>query len=159
MNAKHAFVFEHANDVLIVTPKGPFMEFRDNDLRNSYNEAYRLLNAPVTRHLLFDFAHLDDFGSTFVGIIFNLARAARSNNGETSLCHLSDNMRGMLKTLMLLENKKFNFSLKLYPNREVAIRKLEESSRREEFRKLEEFRKREEFRKLDEYTKLADMII
>ncbi|HQZ64912.1 MAG TPA: STAS domain-containing protein [Planctomycetaceae bacterium] len=129
MSKNHVFVFEHNADVLIVTPQGSFMEFRDDDVRNSYNEAYRLLFQPGARHLLIDFSNLDYFGSTFVGIILNLAKAARKNNGETALCHLSDNMRDMLKTLMLLENRKINFSMTPYPDREAALAKLAEFSK------------------------------
>lgn len=129
MTGKQLFEFELASDVLIVTPHGPFMEFRDNDIRNAYNEAYRLLNEPGTRHLLVDFSELDYFGSTFVGILLRLSQKARSSNGKGALCHLSDIMRDMLKTLMLLENPKIDFSMTSYTNREVAVRHLAEASR------------------------------
>lgn len=124
MTGKQLFDFELHSDVLIVTPHGPFQEFRDNDVRNGYNEAYRLLHEPTTRHLLVDFSHLDYFGSTFVGILLRLSQKARSSNGEAVLCHLSDNMRDMLKTLMLLENPKINFSMSSHANREVALQYL-----------------------------------
>lgn len=117
---KKVFEFEQAGNVLIVTAFGPFMEFRDSDLRNAYNEAYRRLSEPETKHLLVDFSQLDYFGSTFVGILIRLAKKARSNKGEAVLCHLSDNMRDMLKTLMLLENVKTDFYWVPYPNREAA---------------------------------------
>ena len=69
MTGKQLFEFELLSDVLIVTPNGPFIEFRDNDFRNAYNETYRLLSEPGTRHLLVDFSNLDYFGSTFVSIL------------------------------------------------------------------------------------------
>ncbi len=97
------------------------MEFRDNDIRNAYNEAYRLLSQPGTKHLVVDFSLLDYFGSTFVGILIRLAKKASGNQGQTLLCHLSENMRDMLKSLMLLENTKIEFSMKQVPSRADAL--------------------------------------
>lgn len=56
---KQLFEFELSGDVLILTANGPFLEFRDNDIRNGYNEAYRLLSQPGTKHLVVDFSLLD----------------------------------------------------------------------------------------------------
>jgi len=121
---KQLFEFELSGDVLILTANGPFMEFRDNDIRNGYNEAYRLLSQPGTKHLVVDFSLLDYFGSTFVGILVRLARKARGNQGQALLCHLSDNMREMLKTLMLLENPKIDFSMHQVKTRADALQQL-----------------------------------
>ncbi len=118
---KQLFDFELAGDVLILTAHGPFMEFRDNDIRNGYNEAYRRLCEAGVKHLLVDFSKLDYFGSTFVGILIRLAKRARGNGGEAYLCHLSDNMREMLKTLMLLENTKTDFFWVPFADRPSAL--------------------------------------
>ena len=124
MTDKPVFEFERHSDILIVMPNGPFNEFRDNDFRNAYNDTYRLLSEPGTRHLLVDFSNLDYFGSTFVSILLRLSQKSRTNKGETALCHLSENMRRMLKTLMLLENPKVDFSMSSHANREVALQHL-----------------------------------
>jgi anti-anti-sigma factor len=129
MTSKQVFEFEITADVLIVTPQGSFMEFRDVDIRNAYNESYRLLNEPGMRHLLMDFSQFEYFGSTFVGILVRLARKARSNKGEAALCHLSANMRDMMKTLMLLENPKIDFAFTSFPTRDAALQQLAEASR------------------------------
>jgi anti-anti-sigma factor len=123
-SARTVFEFEHHGNILVVTAHGPFMEFRDNDIRNAYNDAFRLLSEPGTRHLLVDFSQLDYFGSTFVGVLIRLARRARANSGQTALCCLTDNMREMLQTLMLLENPKVDFAMQPYPTREAAIKGL-----------------------------------
>lgn len=122
------FEFEQIGDVLIVVVHGPFMEFRDSEIRDGYNEAYRRLNEPDTRHLLVDFSSLEYFGSTFVGILIRLAKKARSNQGEAVLCHLSNHMMDMLKTLMLLENTKTDFYWVAYPDRESAIKAIAEKN-------------------------------
>ena len=118
---KQLFDYEVAGDVLVLTAHGPFMEFRDNDIRNAYNEAYRRLCEPGVKHLLVDFSQLDYFGSTFVGILIRLAKRARGNGGEAFLCHLSSNMKDMLKTLMLLENTKTDFFWVPFPDRTSAL--------------------------------------
>jgi anti-anti-sigma factor len=121
---KQIFGFEQCGEVLIVTALGSFMEFRDNDIRNGYNEAYRQLSEPGIRHLLVDFSAMQYFGSTFVGILIRLAKKARANKGDAALCHMSDNMKDMLKTLMLLENPKIDFSWVAYPDRAAALQAL-----------------------------------
>jgi anti-anti-sigma factor len=123
-SARTVFEFEHHGNILVVIAHGPFMEFRDNDIRNAYNDAFRLLSEPGTRHLLVDFSQLDYFGSTFVGVLIRLARRARANSGQTALCCLTDNMREMLRTLMLLENPRVDFAMQPYPTREAAIKGL-----------------------------------
>jgi anti-anti-sigma factor len=97
------------------------MEFRDSDVRNAYNEAYRLLSQPGARHLLVDFSRLEYFGSTFVGILIRLARKVRQCGGETVLCSLSGTMQEMLRTLMLLENTKTDFVMKPFADTPQAI--------------------------------------
>jgi anti-anti-sigma factor len=71
--------------------------------------------------LVIDFSKLDYFGSTFVGILIRLAKRARGNGGEAYLCCLSDNMRDMLKTLMLLENTKTDFFWIPFPDQATAL--------------------------------------
>lgn len=118
---RQLFEFEIASDTLLLTVNGPFMEFRDSDVRNAYNEAYRLLSQPGARHLLVDFSRLEYFGSTFVGILIRLARKVRQCGGETVLCSLSGTMQEMLRTLMLLENTKTDFVMKPFADTLQAI--------------------------------------
>jgi anti-anti-sigma factor len=97
------------------------MEFRDSDVRNAYNEAYRLLSQPGARHLLVDFSRLEYFGSTFVGILIRLARKVRQCGGETVLCSLAANMQEMLRTLMLLEDTETDFVMKPFADLPQAL--------------------------------------
>lgn len=123
---KQVFEFERSGNILIVVPTGSLMEFRDNEVRNAYNATYRFLSDPEVRHLLIDFSQLEYFASTFVGMLIRLAKKARQDGGEAVLCRLSDNMRKMMKTLMLLENTKTDFFWVPYPSREAAIAALAE---------------------------------
>ena len=118
---KQVFEFERSGDVLVVVPTGSLMEFRDNDIRNAYNDTYRYLNEPDVKHLLVDFSNLEYFASTFVGMLIRLAKKARQGGGEAVLCKLSDNMKQMMKTLMLLENTKTDFFWVPYESRDAAL--------------------------------------
>ena len=84
-SAKAVFEFERSGNLLIVIPTGSLMEFRDSDVRNAYNETYRLLNEPDVMHLLVDFSQLNYFASTFVCMLIRLARKARQGGGQAVL--------------------------------------------------------------------------
>ena len=101
------------------------MEFRDSDIRNAYNDTYRYLDDADVSHLLIDFSKLSYFASTFVGMLIRLAKKARAGGGEAVLCHLSDNMKQMMKTLMLLENTKTDFFWVPFDSREEAMASLQ----------------------------------
>lgn len=122
---KDVFEFERAGNVLIVVPTGSLIEFRDSDIRNAYNDTYRYLSEDETKHLLVDFSRLTYFGSTFVGMLIRLAKKTRQGGGEAVLCHLSDNMKDMMKTMMLLENTKTDFFWVPFKSREEAIASLD----------------------------------
>lgn len=118
------FEFETLGDTLVVTPTGSMMQVRDGDLRDAYNEIYRLLSQPEVCNLLIDFEKLDYFGSTFIGMLIRLAKKARADNGEAFLCCLSSTMRDMMKNLMLLENTKTDFFWTPFETREAAFEAL-----------------------------------
>jgi len=122
---KSVFEYENQNDILIVIANGSLIEFRDSDVREAYNETYRLLCQPETKHLLVDFSKLTYFGSTFIGMLIRLAKKTRQDGGEAVLCHLSDNMKDMMKTLMLLENTKTDFFWASFATRAEAIASLQ----------------------------------
>lgn len=115
------FQFVSHDDILVVMPVRDFMSLRDSDLRDAYNETYRLLMDGSVRHLIFDFEQMDYFGSTFVGIMIRLARKTRQNGGEAVLCNVSDDMLSMLKQLMLLENTATDFFWHKADDRAAAI--------------------------------------
>ncbi|MEZ6060237.1 MAG: STAS domain-containing protein [Planctomycetaceae bacterium] len=121
MTTNRAFQFERHERILIVVPSRELMQFRDSDIRDAYNDAYRLIDSSDYDHLLIDFSELDHFGSTFVGILIRLAKKVRLNGGEAALCNLNDNLREMLKTLMLLENTKTDFFWTPFESREAAV--------------------------------------
>lgn len=129
---KQVFAFERLDNVLVVVPTGSLIEFRDSDVRNAYNDTYRYLDDPEVQHLLIDFSSLTYFGSTFIGMLIRLAKKARAGGGEAVLCNLSDNMKQMMKTLMLLENTKTDFFWVPFDSREAALASLQKQDTADE---------------------------
>ena len=115
------FQFERGDETLVVTPAESMVQVRDGEIRDAYNETYRLLCQPEVSNLLIDFEKLDYFGSTFIGVLIRLAKKARADGGEAFLCCLSSTMRDMMKNLMLLENTKTDFFWTPFESRAEAL--------------------------------------
>lgn len=118
---RRIFDFECVGATVVLIPFGQFNEFRDHDIRNAYNDAYRMVTQPGVRHLLVDFSGLTYFGSTFVGILIRLAKKVRGDGGQAALCHLTDDMREMMNRLMLLENPRIGSSWSYFATRQEAL--------------------------------------
>ncbi len=120
------FEFTSFDDILVVTPIRDFMSLRESELRDAYNDTYRMLMDGRIRHLVFDFEKMQYFGSTFVGIMIRLAKKTRQSGGEAVLCNVSDDMQAMLKQLMLLENTATDFFWRNSDTRASAIEWLQQ---------------------------------
>ena len=59
-------------------------------------------------------------------MLIRLAKKARQGGGEAVLCNLSENMKQMMKTLMLLENTKTDFFWVPFDSRDAAMASLQE---------------------------------
>ncbi len=121
--SKHTqvFEFESVGTILIVVPQRNLMTVRDTELRDAYNETYRLLSDDAVQHLVVDFQHLDYFSSTFVGILIRLARKAQSGGGAAVLASMNEEIRRILKQLMLLENPNTDFLWQQQETRQAAL--------------------------------------
>lgn len=115
---------EEDNDVLVLSPEGDFMKVREGQMRNEYNELYRILSTTNCKHMVVDFTHIEYFGSTFIGILIRLAQRVKKNEGLSVLCCLNDRMREVLKSLMLLENIKVDFFAGCCDSRDEALAKV-----------------------------------
>ena len=119
------FDVEYSGHTLIVTPQGNLYEYRYNELRDAYNDVYRMISDDSARHLLFDFVNLTRFGSAFIGIMIRLSKKIRNGGGNAGLCNLSDDMSETLRTMLLLDNIEGGSYWTGYSSREVALAALE----------------------------------
>lgn len=119
------FEVESVGPILVVVPQRHLMTVRDAELRDAYNNAYRLLSQDTIDHLVIDLEHLEYFSSTFVGILIRLARKTQGSNGATVLTNLNDEVRRILKQLMLLENPNTEFLWTQMDTREAGIQWLQ----------------------------------
>ena len=111
-------------DVLVLSPEGDFMKVREIQMRAEYNELYRILSMADCKHMVVDFADIEYFGSTFIGILIRLAQRVKKNEGTSVLCCLNERMKDVLKGLMLLENVKVDFFAGCTDTREEALTKV-----------------------------------
>ena len=119
------FQYEQVGDILVVTAQGDLFQYRYEDLRNGYNDTYRRLLDETIKHLVFDFAAVGHFGSSFIGMLIKLAQKVRKEGGEALLCSLTAEMKEVLQNLMLLENVKTDFFWVPFDTRAEAIAKLQ----------------------------------
>lgn len=124
-SSSRVFKSETTGDTLVLTPARAFAAARDAELRDAYNEVYRQLMNGSARHLIIDFSHVSYFGSTFVGMMIRLAKKASENQGRTVLCHMNDDVRSILKQLMLLENNRADLFWEQADTRETAMELLQ----------------------------------
>lgn len=119
---------ETDGDVLVLLPEGDFMKIREIQMRAEYNELYRIFSTTECKHMVVDFAGIEYFGSTFIGILIRLAQRVKKIDGLCVLCCLNDRMKDVLKSLMLLENIKVDFFAGCCETREEAIAKVRGAS-------------------------------
>ena len=97
-----------------------YAEFRDD-----YNEIRRRLSLTDSQRLIMDLTETTFFGSLFIGMILKLSVAVGNQNGKFALCGLSDQLKELMKKLMLLErNSDAAGYLKHYATRGEALQGL-----------------------------------
>ena len=122
--ASGAYSFEMENDGLCVVAvfKGEISTHRYSEFRNDYNEICRRVTESETKLLIIDLSETLYFGSLFIGMIVKLTISAGNQGGKVALCGLSDQLKDLMKKLLLLErspNPKVNLSH--YATRELAV--------------------------------------
>ena len=118
------FTFEQVENTLVVVPNGDLFQHRFDDIRDGYNYVFRRLSEDGIDNLLVDFEHAKHFGSAFIGMLVKLSQKTRRAGGETMLCNLKPSMREVLKSLMVLEDVKTDFFMVPHPDRETALKSL-----------------------------------
>lgn len=75
------------------------------DFRNDYNEICRRLMEVDRKCLVLDLSETKYFSSLFIGIVVKLSVTIRNQGGHLALCGLSDQLKDLMKQLLLLERQ------------------------------------------------------
>jgi anti-anti-sigma factor len=95
------FIAEQERNVLIVTPRGDSVSFREVDVAGELKTLLDLAGTPGLKHLVVDLSGSDYFGSTMIGAINQLGMQFREAGGKIALCEASKQMLDVLDIMHL----------------------------------------------------------
>jgi anti-anti-sigma factor len=95
------FEIETSDGVLIVTPRGDAVGFREADVNHGVNSVLEQIAGLTPPLVVVDLGSSGYFGSVIIGALAAFAERARDAGGAFAVCHVSDQMRGVLKVMRL----------------------------------------------------------
>lgn len=122
---KYGFEIKEQDTCLIAAFRGEISTSCYSDFRNDYNEICRQLHLSDTKRVVLDLTETQYFGSLFIGMVVKLSVTIRHQNGRMALCGLSNQLKDLMKKLLLLEREcdRAN-SLAHLPTRAEAVAEL-----------------------------------
>ena len=102
--SSYEFRLDREGDCLIASFNGDISTHRYSELRNDYNEIHRVLSEMEPRNIIFELAGTTFFGSLFVGLVIRISVHAWKGGGQVAVCGLSEQLRGLLQKLILLDD-------------------------------------------------------
>lgn len=118
---EYTFEIEHTAACLVASFGGEISTQRYSEFRNDYNAVCREISQMEAKLLIIDLSRAVYFGSLFIGMVVKLTTTTCSQGGRVALCGLSDQLKDLMKKLLLLErspDSKLNLSH--YPTRSEA---------------------------------------
>ena len=88
-------------DVLVVTPNGDSLSYRDIDIQREGAEIKDYILKTGTKQVVVDMGRSNYFGSLMIGVINSIGQSARQNNGHMAICNASEEMRNILDVMKL----------------------------------------------------------
>lgn len=124
----YGFEITEQENCLVAAFRGEISTNCYTDFRNDYNEICRQLNLSDDKRVILDLTETQYFGSLFIGMIVKMSVTIRHQKGRMALCGLSDQLKELMKQLLLLERQSDSASSLLHlPTRAEAIAKLNET--------------------------------
>jgi len=102
--------------VLVITPAGDTLSFRDVDIQREGSQILEYLKQSETKRLVVDLSRSKYYGSLMIGIIHSFGQTVKDQGGQMYTCGASDQMQSVLK-IMKLDELWPNF-----PNRIDAVK-------------------------------------
>lgn len=125
----YRFEFDDDGPCIVAVFKGEISTHRYSEFHNDYNEICRRVTESDSRLLVIDLAETLYFGSLFIGMIVKLTVMVGNQNGKVALCGLSDQLKDLMKKLLLLERSPGSkIHLSHYATRQQAVAALSAES-------------------------------
>lgn len=96
-----AFSLTEKQGVIVITPAGDSLSFRDIDLQREGNEIKQFLEQTSSKRVIVDLERSHYFGSLMIGLINSFGQTIKKNGGEMYLCNASPEMLTILKVMKL----------------------------------------------------------
>ena len=113
------FKIERLQDILVVLPQGPTLEFSYNDVHVESNALVRIVDEPGLSNLIVDLCDVNYLDSVIISSMLRLLTRIKQNGGKSVFCQASSEMQEILQCIRLG---------KLWPHfdtREEALQSLE----------------------------------
>ncbi len=94
-------ISKHRGGVVVMTPLGDTLSFRDVDLHRESEEIVEMIRNDHLRRLVIDLRNSNYFGSIMIGMINSFGQAVKEQGGQMILCNASDDMQAVLKIMKI----------------------------------------------------------
>jgi len=95
------FNTQSSRGVLIVTPVGDAVSFRESDVNHSVNLVLERIGSATPPLVVVDFGNSSYFGSVIIGAVVTFAEQVKQAGGAIAACRVSDEMLGVFKVMHL----------------------------------------------------------
>jgi anti-sigma B factor antagonist len=95
------FQVEGAEEVMVVVPLGPAINFLYRDVHGESNGLMEEFELQGYRHVLIDLSRVDYVDSIIIGALIRLLQKARTSGGQAVFCCASENMQDVLKCIKI----------------------------------------------------------
>lgn len=101
LSSHRVFPAEIRGVALVVRPRGDAIEFTHAQISTELTRLKEELQRPEVDHLILNLSGSNYFGSEMIGLFVQLGTLAREVGGQSAMCAISADMRGVLKVMRL----------------------------------------------------------
>ncbi len=96
-----AFDVSTHRGVVVVTPLGDTLSFRDIDIQREADEISEMIRNQNLKRLVIDMGHSNYFGSIMIGMINSFGQLVKEQGGQMVLCNASQDMQAIMKIMKI----------------------------------------------------------
>ncbi len=96
-----AFDVSTHRGVVVVTPLGDTLSFRDIDIQREADEISEMIRNQNLKRLVIDMGHSNYFGSIMIGMINSFGQLVKEQEGQMVLCNASQDMQAIMKIMKI----------------------------------------------------------